>query len=518
MDFSHNPASRSVNQSIDLPMNYPKLAVAALTFVSILASANAEVRLPAIFADHMVIQRGVPVHVWGLAKPGEEVRLAFRDVSRAVTADRLGRWEVYFPAGAKGGPFVLQVAGANQLSFSDILVGDLWVASGQSNMEFHTADVSNAQQVLAEANLPNVRLFQVKKTSSQFAEADVSARTWTPATGESVAAFTAVGFLFAREISSEQQAPVGIIEADWGGTTAEAWTSLGALGADSSLMPVFGAFAKLAEAENTFKMEKQSEDDQIAEAKANGKPPPQFPFNMWDVDLRSWIPSGLYNGMIAPLTPFPIRGVIWYQGESNANAERAPTYNRLFETLIRDWRSRWQVGDFPFLFVQLANFKTGPDSKWPDLREAQRRTLELKNTGMAVTIDIGNPDDIHPKDKQDVAHRLALAARFIAYGESLEYSGPVVHLVSVDGSSLRVSFTHSGGLAAKGAQQLTGFEIAGADHKFLPATATIDQDSVLLSNPAIASPLYARYGWDSSPECNLYNEAGLPASPFTTEP
>src|SRR5208283_4557514 len=290
--------------------------------------------------------------------------------------------------------------------------------------------------------------------------------------------------------------------------------SLSTLGADAALMPEFAAFAKLAEEEGAYQLERKDQEAQIAKAKEEGKPAPQFP---WHADLRSWMPSALYNGMISPLTPYPIRGVIWYQGESNAGPERAPTYNHLFESMIRDWRSQWNIGDFPFLFVQIANWKAGPDSMWPTVRDAQRRTLQLKNTGMAVAIDIGNPDNIHPTNKQDVAHRLGLAARAIAYGETLEFSGPLYRLNSIEGSSLRVAFTHGAGLVAKGGE-LRGFDVAGADHKFVSAKATIDHDSVVVTNPAVVSPVYVRYGWDSNPDCNLYNAAGLPASPFTSEP
>jgi sialate O-acetylesterase len=480
----------------------------------LLQPAVAQVHLPAIFSDHMVIQRDLPVHVWGLAAAGEEVRITFRGASRTVSADRLGRWQAYLPPGGPGGPFTLETAGTNKLSFTDVFVGDVWVASGQSNMEFQMQDVANADAELGHADQPTIRLFKVERTAADYPMSDVAAKAWTLSTRERAAKFSAVAFLFAREIHADQKVAIGVIEADWGGTPAEAWTSLPALAADTSLMPEFAAFAKLAGEEDTYTLEKHYQEEQIASAKAEGKLVPEFP---WHAEIRSWIPSANYNGMIAPLVPFPIRGVIWYQGESNAGPERATTYNRLFETMIRDWRSQWKVGDFPFFFVQIANWKAGADSLWPEVRDAQRRTLELKNTGMAVTIDIGNPDDIHPTNKQDVAHRLALAARAIAYGESLEYSGPLYRLVYVDGSSLRVTFSHGAGLAAKGGE-LRGFEVAGADHKFVSASATIDHDSVVVSNPTVAAPVYVRYGWDSNPDCNLYNGAGLPASPFTSEP
>ncbi len=493
---------------------YVKIALSVLLAAFCALSVSAEVRTPTIFADHMVIQRDLPVHVWGLAAPSEEVRVSFRGASRTVTADRLGHWQVYLPSSGPGGPFTLEIAGTNKLSFADVFVGDVWVASGQSNMEFSMKEVANAEAELKNSNQPAIRLFKVKNTPADYPMSDVAAKPWALATRESVTDFSAVAFLFGREIHADQKVAIGLIESNWGGTPAEAWTSLTTLGADSALMPEFAAFAKLTEVEGDYQIEKKDQEAQIAKAKEEGKPAPQFP---WHADMRSWMPSALYNGMISPLTPFPIRGVIWYQGESNAGPERAPTYNRLFEAMIRDWRTQWNIGDFPFFFVQLASWKAGPESMWPTVRDAQRRTLELKNTGMAVAIDIGNAENIHPTNKQDVAHRLALAARVIAYGETQEFSGPLYRLSIVEGTSLRVAFTHGVGLVAKGGD-LQGFEVAGVDHKFVSASATIDHDSVVVSSPAVAVPVYVRYGWDSNPDCNLFNGAGLPASPFTSEP
>ena len=493
---------------------YVKIVLSLVLAALFSYSASAEVRTPAIFADHMVIQRDLPVHVWGLAAPGEEVRVSFRGASRTVIADRLGQWQVYLPPGGPGGPFTLEIAGTNKLSFADVFVGDVWIASGQSNMEFQLQDVANAEAELGRADQPAIRLCKVNHTSADYPMSDVALKPWTPSTRERAAKFSAVAFLFAQEIRADQRVAIGVIEVDWDGTVAEAWTSLPALAADAALMPEFAAFAKLAGEENAYRLEKPYQDQQTAKAKAEGKPEPEFP---WRPEIRSWIPAADYNGMIAPLTPFPIRGAIWYQGESNAGPERAPTYNRLFEAMIRDWRSQWKIGDFPFFYVQLANWKAGPETMWPTVRDAQRRTLELKNTGMAVTIDIGNPDNIHPTNKQDVAHRLALAARAIAYGETLEYSGPLYRLNFVEGSSLRVTFSHGAGLTTKGGE-VHGFEVAGADHKYVRATVTIDHDSVVVSNPTVVAPVYVRYGWDSNPDCNLYNAAGLPASPFTSEP
>jgi sialate O-acetylesterase len=248
--------------------------------------------------------------------------------------------------------------------------------------------------------------------------------------------------------------------------------------------------------------------------KAEGRPAPNLP---WLPELQSWAPAQLYNGMIAPLTPFAIRGVIWYQGESNSALDRAPMYSRLFPAMIQDWRRHWAQGDFPFLFVQISSFTLAPQDDWATIREAQRQTLALRNTAMAVTIDIGNPDNIHPKDKQDVGERLALAARAIAYGEhDLEYSGPLFQQVTQEPGVLRVWFTHAeSGLTAKGGA-LEGFEVAGTDGKFVPATAKIDGATVIVGSPQVTAPKFVRYGWANSPKCNLYNQQNLPASPFTS--
>jgi len=270
----------------------------------------------------------------------------------------------------------------------------------------------------------------------------------------------------------------------------------------------------MTEREPEARLREKARQRLIAEAKAQGKPEPKLP---WTPELDSWGPGMLYNGMIAPLTPFAIRGAIWYQGESNTDAQRAPLYCRAFSDMIEDWRSQWGIGDFPFLFVQISNYKDGPAADWPTLREQQLKTLALRKTAMAVTIDIGNPGNIHPTDKLDVGLRLARGARVLSYGEKIEDSGPVFRQATPDGAAIRAWFTHAKGLMAKGGA-VTGFEVAGADGKFVPATATIEGSSVVASSPSVAEPVYVRYGWANSPDCNLFNGEGLPASPFTSVP
>ena len=491
------------------------LGLSMLTITNL--TARAEVTLPGVLASHMVMQRDRPVHLWGMADPGENVSVTFRDNHASATADKLGQWSLYLPPVSAGGPFTLTIQGKNTITLDDVLVGDVWIASGQSNMQFPmdpdswSKGPNNAASELAAANYPKLRLYHVKDKASDYPMSDAAATTWTACTPQSVADFSAVAYLFGREIIQREKVPIGLVESDWGGTPAEAWTSLGALSADASLMPVFAARAHMMQEESSTLLEEKNEQQQIAAATAAGKQPPAFP---WRPDPASWGPAALYNAMIAPLTPLPIRGVIWYQGESNTDDERAPIYGNVFQTMIRDWRMRWGQGDFPFLYVQIANFNAGDG--WATVREAQRQTLSLKNTGMAVAIDVGSPNNVHPRDKQDVGHRLALWARDLSYGEQVEDSGPLFRQAVPKGGQMRVWFDHAGsGLMAKGGD-LKSFEVAGMDGKFSAANARIDGDTIVVSSPSIAAPAYVRYGWAGNPECNLYNRDNLPASPFTS--
>jgi sialate O-acetylesterase len=485
------------------------------TLLMLLASRNcqAEVTLPSVWSDHVVVQRDLPVRVWGKAAPGEQVSIRFRNATASATADKYGQWEIELAPGGAGGPFTMEVQGTNKIVLSDILVGDVWLASGQSNMEFGTKAAIHAEEELKAAQQPNIRLFHVEKRSSDFPQDDVVTKKWTLCTAETAGDFSAVAYFFARNIQADQHVPIGLIEADWGGTPGETWTSLKALSQDGSLMPAWATWADMSEQQPTALLVQAQEDEARKLALADGKPEPAFP---WHPELRSWLPGGAFNGMIAPLVKFRIRGVLWYQGESNAGVERAFYYDRLLRTLIEDWRKRWNEGDIPFLFVQLANFTTSPEGKWPELCEAQRRTLSVSQTGMAVTIDIGDPDNIHPKNKQEVGRRLALAARALAYHEQLEYSGPLYRMQMRQGTAIRIYFDHaSSGLIAKGGE-LTGFEIAGQDGKFVAAQASIDGQTVVVSSPQVEEPAAVRYGWSGNPQCNLYNKESLPASPFST--
>lgn len=483
------------------------------------ATLPAEVTLPKVLASHMVVQRDLPVHVWGMAAPGEDVTVGFRGENRTTQANQLGRWSVYLKPGAAGGPFQMTVggtvpAGAPPITIDDVLVGDVWVASGQSNMEFEMKKSATAAQDLPNANNVRIRLLIVKKRAVDYPVDDIETEGWAASSPDTAKDFSAVAWYFAREIEQREHVPVGVIDSSWGGTPADAWTRLAALGEDAALAPAFDSWGAMTEREEDAKLEEKDQQRQREEAKAQGKPEPKFP---WHPQLDSWGPGMLWNGMIAPLTPFPIRGAIWYQGESNSDLARAPLYKRVFSTMIEDWRRRWGVGDFPFLYVQISNFKSAPTQDWAMLREQQRKTLALRNTAMTVTIDIGNPDNVHPTDKLDVGHRLALAARAISYGDPLEYSGPLFRQATPEGNAIRAWFDHAKGLVAKGGM-VTGFEVAGKDGIFLPARATVDGATVVASSASVAEPVYVRYGWANSPDCNLFDGEGLPASPFTSVP
>jgi sialate O-acetylesterase len=486
------------------------------------ATLPAEVTLPKVLSSHMVVERDLPVHVWGMATPGEDVAVTFRGQTRSTKAGQLGRWSVYLSPGAAGGPFAMTINGtpapggdaaaAQTITLEDVLVGDVWVASGQSNMEFLMRQAATADQDLPNAGNDKIRLLMVKKKAIAFPQDDADTEGWTASTPETAKEFSAVAWYFAREIEKKEHVSVGVIDATWGGTPVEAWTRMEALGADAAVAGLFASWGRMTARQADADLRAKNRQRMIDEAKAQGKPAPESP---WTPQLESWAPGWLYNGMIAPLTPMAIRGVIWYQGETNSRLDRAPLYSRIFSDMIEDWRGEWGVGDFPFLFVQISNFKSTPAEDWATLREQQLKTLALRNTAMAVTIDIGNPDNVHPTDKVDVGLRLARAARVLSYGETLEYSGPIFRQATAEGASIRAWFDHAKGLTAKGGA-LTSFEIAGADGKFVPATAVIEGETIVVTSAEVAEPMSVRYGWENSPECNLFNGEGLPASPFTS--
>jgi sialate O-acetylesterase len=466
----------------------------------------------------MVLQRERPIHLWGWSAPGEKISVTLHGVSRTTAGDTLGSWSVFLPPEAAGGPYQLTVTGGNQIVLEDVLIGDVWLASGQSNMEmplkgFAGAPLKDSAEEIAHAGQPQMRLLHIPKKAADFPLAN-SAAAWTVCTPETAADFSAVAYFFGRELAARERVPIGLIDATWGGTVAEAWMSLQAIAADAALMPVFATRAQMMrqQAETGAILAREKREDLAA--RQAGQAPPNHP---WRPDPASWAPAALFNGMVAPQTAYTIKGVIWYQGESNSRLAFAPMYAKIFPALIADWRAQWHQGNFPFLFVQISNFTSNATEAWAIIREAQRRSLSVANTAMVVTADIGDPDNVHPADKQTVGARLALAARALAYGESVEYSGPLFRQATSEGDGVRVWFDHAAsGLVAKGGA-LAGFEIAGDDGRFVTAAARIDGQTVLVGNPRVAEPKYVRYGWANAPVVNLYNSDGLPASPFTSE-
>ena len=500
-----------------------RIAVLLFCLAPFSAAARADVRLPHLLSDHAVLQRDRPIHIWGWATPGAHLTAHFHAQTVPAQADPLGAWSLWLAPESAGGPYTLTISGDGaDVTLSDLLVGDVWFASGQSNMEMPmrgfpgNAVLKDADKEIAAATNPKLRLLVVDKKSSDYPLSDVP-NSWTICTPETAAGFSAVAYFFGREIAAKENVPVGLIDSTWGGTPADSWVSLDTLGTHPDLLPAFASRAHFADEQTNLQAQIAAEKQEDDAARAAGKPLTRHP---WHPDETSWLPAGLYNGMIAPFTPMSLRGFLWYQGETNSGHDRAPYYTTLFSALIRDWRMQFAQGNLPFLFVQISSFNS-PGEDWGKVRDAQRRTLQLTNTAMAVTLDVGTPDNVHPPDKQTVGHRLALAARHIVYREDVAYASPLFRQATAelepDGSTaIRVWFDHAQGLTAHG-QPIDAFEIAGDDHHFVPAQARIDGETVVVSASAVPHPVYVRYGWMSVVANNLFNAAGLPTSTFTSE-
>jgi sialate O-acetylesterase len=503
---------------------------AALLLVSTggLHAALAEVRLPHVIGNDMVLQRDLPLPIWGWADPGEKVTVQLGPNTVAATADEKGNWRVKLPALPAGGPHELTVNGKNTLKLSGILVGEVWLCSGQSNMEMGVGMVQNAKAEIAAADFPQIRLFCVPHRPSGLPVPDVDA-AWKPCTPQTIAqvgwgGFSAAAYFFGRALHRELNVPIGLIESSWGGTLIEPWTPPEGFAGVPALKPFVAAIEKanadyrqalppaLDALEGWIKTNRQA----LAEA---GPLPPTLglPGHPLSSEGR---PTGLYYGMIHPLAPIAIRGAIWYQGESNAMSHDGMAYFDKMKALIGGWRQVWGQGDFPFYYVQLAPYRYNcPATYLPEAWEAQVAALSIPNTGMIVTTDITDLGDIHPKNKVDVGKRLALWALAKAYGKTdIAYSGPLYKSMQVEGNKIRLSFEYTtGGLASRDGQPLTWFEIAGEDRKFAKAQAEIDGDAVVVFSPDVAKPVAVRLGWSQEAMPNLMNKAGLPASPFRTD-
>jgi sialate O-acetylesterase len=565
------------------------LAITAAAFLQ--STAHAEVKMCAIFGDHMVLQQEATLPVWGTADAGEKVTVTVADQTATTTAGSDGKWRVDLKPFANGAPATaMTVTGKNTLTFNDVLIGDVWLASGQSNMEYGMAFLSNAKDEMPKAIDPQLRLFRVAQKTSLQPLSDLSSPSnwgnwgknvhdydgnqpgkWVVCNPHDVANFSAVAYYFGRELRSHLNRPIGIIGDYWSGTLAEAWTSQSALQKDPPFTTYVSAYqqnlanfpklepdyetaqakymADLKDYETKVKdiyTQLQTERTAYAVAvKAGTQPLPPQPPDRPTLppqpkapplpDGGSPGPSNLFNGMIAPVIPYAIKGVIWYQGESNTRT-KALEYRILLPRLIADWREKWGQGDFPFLMVQISHFGYAGDGSSAIVREAQVMALSLPKTGMAVTVDIPCDDAGHPHDKLDPAKRLALVARGVAYGEKLVYSGPLYQSMKVEESAIHLSFTNIGSGLIIGqtpyqpptinpknpipvypTDKLVGFTIAGDDKKFVPADAKIDGDSVVVSSPDVPNPVAVRFAWGDVVQCNLYNKENLPASPFRTD-
>lgn len=513
----------------ELSKRFAYLTAALFTTAVVIASATvarADVRLPDVLSDSMVLQRGVRVPVWGMASPGETVTVSFAGQTKRTVAGGDGRWRVWLdPLRATSSPAVLTVSGKNRIELKDVLVGEVWLVAGQSNMQFTLAETKEAVAAIAAANHPLIRLFNVSRQVA-FRHRPPPLATWAACAPESVRDFSAAGYYFAVELQKELGVPVGIINSSYGGSQAEAWTPVEYLGANPDLKPAVERKKIWDEERPRVKVEYdeaikrwREEAEKAKEAGARPKPSPPVP----DALREYRVASSIYDGMIEPLIPFPVRGAFWYQGESNE--ERAEQYRLLLPTMIRAWRERWGEGDFPFGIVQLPNYrdpKPEPaDEAWSHVREAQRRTaLSTRNAGLVVTIDIGEAHDIHPKNKLDVGRRMARWALAEVYRRKLTATGPMFRSMKVDGSKLVLKFDEVGaGLRIRDGDKLQEFAVAGEDRKWHWAEARINgKDRVEVWAADVPRPVAARYAFNNNPRRpNLTNEMGLPAAPFRTD-
>jgi sialate O-acetylesterase len=483
----------------------------------------ADVKLPTLISDNMVLQQGIQVPIWGWAQPAEKVVIGLSIYSQVwgAEADKEGKWMVKIGPFNAGGPYELTVKGKNTITIKNVLVGEVWVCSGQSNMAWSLERADNPEREITAANHPNIRLFTVERRAYGHPLSDCVGR-WSQCKPETAAKFSAVAYFFGRYLHKELNIPIGLINTSWGGTRIEPWTPPAGFESVEELRDVC---QQITEADTEYRKAVAESLDitevwlrQTRKALAKNQAVPTAP--PWPKHPLSSHrqPTGLYNAMVHPLVPFGIRGGIWYQGESNR--EDGLLYYEKMKALINGWRTVWQQGAFPFYFVQLAPYRYGGDPLLlPQIWQAQKNALSIPNTGMAVITDIGNLTNIHPTNKQDVGKRLALWALAKTYGQNnLVYSGPLYNSMSVEGNKIRIRFDHVGsGLASRDANSLTRFTIAAADRNFVEAEAKIDGDTVLVWSNTVAKPVAVRFGWHQEAQPNLVNKEGLPASPFRTD-
>jgi len=477
--------------------------------------AKADIVLPALISDNMVMQQNVPVHIWGKASPGEVVNISIVKQNLKVKTDDKGKWQTWLAPMKSASSQSMTITGTNTLIVKNILIGEVWIATGQSNMEWNVARTINAEEEIKNANYNNIRLFEVKKGISDTALTDLEGK-WEICSSKNIGEFSAVAYYFGRGLHKNLSIPMGLIEADWSATACEPWTPLAAIKADPRLQYAFSdwerAESRLTERKKIYEADLAKWKAEAEQQKSRGIAPvaaPQAPAS------PKTKPGVLFNAMIAPLSAYTIRGAIWYQGEGNAYEKVSFPYRYLFADMIQSWRDTWKQGDFPFLFVQLSTLFKHP--YWPVLRESQTEMLKLKNTGMAVSIDVGDSTDAHYHNKQEVGRRLELVARNLVYNQDIEFSGPIFRQITFENNKTRVWFEHAKGLKSADGKPLTGFVLAGEDGKAFPAEAKIDGETILLSSAQVPKPAIVRYAFKDAPVVNLVNDANLPAVPFRTD-
>lgn len=493
-----------------------------LAGIALIVPAPAEVELPALFSDGLVVQRDRPWTVWGRARPGERVHATIAGASAETSADERGRWRIELDALPAGGPHRLRIAGSNEIVVRDVWVGEVWIGSGQSNMRMTVAYSRTYDEARATAERPRLRMF--RETSLPSPEPTWrGSGEWVVCTPETVGEFSGVLYFFGAELQDRLDGvPLGLIDSSVGGTPIECWTSRPAQEGHPGLVDLvtvkdaaFRSFDPLA-FDRSYKERIAGWKRAVQVAEAAGEKPPKRPWNLTEYHLRVGNVGELFNGKVAPLAPYSIRGVLWYQGENNVFA--ADLYEEQLRTLIADWRAHWERPDLPFLWIQLPNFGDGrPGSNWPGVREGQRRALCLPDTGMVVTIDIGDGTDIHPRNKRDFGLRAARCARALVYGHRIVPTGPLVERVRTEGARAIVLFEHARELRTLDGEAPRMFELADSEGRWHPANARIEGARITLWSKAVEHPTAARYAWANRPPVNLVNLAGLPAAPFWYE-
>ena len=483
--------------------------------------AFADARLPAIFSDHMVLQRGHDVPVWGWADAKESVTVTVAGQEQKTVADENGKWLVRFSALKSTAPTSLTVSAGNTIVVHDVLIGEVWLGSGQSNMAMTVSRCQNFESEKSQADLPKIRMF-VERSGTSETKRDDAKGTWVVCSPGSVGGFSGTLYFFGQQIHQKLNVPVGLINSSVGGTPIESWIDGDTQRKSVELRPLIQKLTQKPSQE-LLKQEAENYQAQLLKwkqraksAKEAGKNPPRRPRDPAETRKRKRDIGGLFNGKISPLIPYAIRGAIWYQGEANSTPEKAAYYRHHLPLLINDWRSRWGY-EFPFAWAQLPNY-IGNGRDWPTVRQGMLETLRLPKTGMGINIDIGDSKDIHPKNKQDVGLRLSYWALGTVYDQEVPaISGPIPSGNRVDGDTIWIDFQYASGLKTSDGSSVTGFEIQDQEGTWHPASATIKDTSVGVNHSGVSSPKAARYAWSNDPECNLVNGAGLPATPMTTE-